>query len=146
VICAEMAEPIDLPFGLWTSVGRRKHDFNRVRQGAPTCPHGRPNWRHLANTIEPSVCGGDTVLCQISLTTCYYYYYYYYCYYYYYLSVLIRGTLLRVRCWITVHSLRGIIRDGTMTCVNSVVHKARVVPGCFHFSSEGDERRCSSNG
>jgi len=28
------------------------------------------HWRHLANTIEPSVCGGDAVLCQITLTTC----------------------------------------------------------------------------
>ena len=27
--------------------------------------------RHLANTIEPSVRGGDAVLCQITLTTCY---------------------------------------------------------------------------
>jgi len=24
----------------------------------------------LANTTEPSVCGGDAVLCQITLTTC----------------------------------------------------------------------------
>jgi len=30
------------------------------------------NWRHLANTTEPSMCGGDAVLCQITLTTCYY--------------------------------------------------------------------------
>jgi len=27
--------------------------------------------RHMANTIEPSVCGGDAVLCRITLTTCY---------------------------------------------------------------------------
>jgi len=26
---------------------------------------------HLANTIEPSVLGGDSALCQITLTTCY---------------------------------------------------------------------------
>ena len=32
------------------------------------------HWRHLANTIELSVCGGDAALCQITLTTCYYYY------------------------------------------------------------------------
>jgi len=32
-------------------------------------PHGRAHWRHLANTIQPSVCGGDAVLCQIILTT-----------------------------------------------------------------------------
>ena len=30
-------------------------------------------WRHLANMIEPSVCGGDVVLRQITLTTCYSY-------------------------------------------------------------------------
>jgi len=34
-----------------------------IRRGA--------HWRHLANTIEPSVCGGDMALCQITLTTCY---------------------------------------------------------------------------
>jgi len=27
--------------------------------------------RHLANTIEPSTCGGDVTLCQITLITCY---------------------------------------------------------------------------
>ena len=26
--------------------------------------------RHLANTTEPSMCGGDAALCQITLTTC----------------------------------------------------------------------------
>jgi len=31
------------------------------------------HWRHLAKTIEPSVCVGDAVLCQIDLTACYYY-------------------------------------------------------------------------
>jgi len=30
--------------------------------------------RNLANTIAPSVCGGDAALCQITLTTCYYYF------------------------------------------------------------------------
>jgi len=34
------------------------------------------HWHHLANTTEPSMCGGDAALCQITLTTCYYYYYY----------------------------------------------------------------------
>ena len=61
-----MAELIDLPFGLW------KHKLNNIRQVAPKCRHGRAYWRHLANTIEPSACGGDdTVLCQITLTNCY---------------------------------------------------------------------------
>ena len=32
------------------------------------------HWCHLANTTEPSMCGGDAALCQITLTTCYYYY------------------------------------------------------------------------
>ena len=50
--CAKTAEPIDLPFGLCTRVGRRKHRFNRVHHVAPMCPHGRAHWRHLANMIE----------------------------------------------------------------------------------------------
>jgi len=40
VSCAKMAEPIDLPFGFWTPVGRKKHKFNRIRQMGPMCPHG----------------------------------------------------------------------------------------------------------
>jgi len=28
------------------------------------------HWRHLANTTELSMCGGDAALCQITLTTC----------------------------------------------------------------------------
>jgi len=60
--CATMAEPVDLPFGLWTWVGRRKHKFNRILQVAPVCPHGKAHWRHLANTTEPSVCGVAVVL------------------------------------------------------------------------------------
>jgi len=37
------------------------------------CPHGRAHLHHLANTIESFICGGNAVLCQITLTTCYYY-------------------------------------------------------------------------
>ena len=33
--CAEMAERIDLPFGLWNLVGLRKHKFNRFYQVVP---------------------------------------------------------------------------------------------------------------
>jgi len=29
------------------------------------------HWRHLANMIQPSMCGGDAALCQITLTTCF---------------------------------------------------------------------------
>ena len=42
------AEPIEMPFGMWTA-GCLKEA--RIRWGA--------HWRHLATTIEPSVCGGD---------------------------------------------------------------------------------------
>jgi len=45
--------------------------FTRWRQ----CAHvGGHIWHHLANTIEPPVCGGNAVLCKIILTTCYCYY------------------------------------------------------------------------
>jgi len=74
VSCTKMTQPIDLPFGLWTRVGRRKHKFNRIHQVAPLCPPTRAHWRNLANTIEPSVCGGHAALYQSTLTTCYYYY------------------------------------------------------------------------
>jgi len=30
------------------------------------------HWCHLVNTTEPSVCGGDAALCQITMTICYY--------------------------------------------------------------------------
>jgi len=78
VSCAKMAEPVDVPFWLWTRMGRRKHTFNRIRQVAPMCFHGRAHngrahWRHVANMIEASVWGCDAALYQITLTTCYYY-------------------------------------------------------------------------
>jgi len=44
------AEPIEMPFAMWTSVGTRKN-VGLCRWG------GRQ--RHLANTTEPPVCGGD---------------------------------------------------------------------------------------
>jgi len=52
----KMAELIDLPFGLWTQVGRRKQKLNRIRQVAPTYPHGnRPSaaaMRPMSNYID----------------------------------------------------------------------------------------------
>jgi len=51
-------------------------------QGCKECCHGNhflafyiwgAHWRHLVNTIEPSMCGGgggDAALCQITLTAC----------------------------------------------------------------------------
>jgi len=47
-VCAKMAERIEMSFGLWTRVGPKKH----VKGGGA-------NWRHLANTTEPSMCVGD---------------------------------------------------------------------------------------
>jgi len=32
---------------------------------------GRPHWRHLAHTVEPSARGCDAALCQITLTSCF---------------------------------------------------------------------------
>jgi len=32
---------------------------------------GGAHWRHVANTIELSVCCGDAALCQFTLTVCY---------------------------------------------------------------------------
>jgi len=59
-ICANTAEPIDLAFRLWTTrVSRRMHKFNRIRQVAPMCPHGRTRCRHLSNNMEPFVYGDD---------------------------------------------------------------------------------------
>jgi len=49
-----MAEQIEMPFGMWTQVCRRKHVLD-----------GGAHWRHLANTIEPSVCSGSAALYQI---------------------------------------------------------------------------------
>ena len=72
VSCAKMAEVTHLPFALWTSLGRQKHKFSRIRQVAPMCPHVRAQWHHLVNAVEPSVCGDDGILCQITLTTCLY--------------------------------------------------------------------------
>jgi len=44
VSSAKMAESIEMPFGLWTLSG-----------GPMEALHGGAHWRHLANTIEPSM-------------------------------------------------------------------------------------------
>ena len=35
------------------------------------CVYWNAHWRHLTNTTEPSACGGDAALCQLTLTTYY---------------------------------------------------------------------------
>jgi len=47
----------------------------QVQSYSPAGASERAHWRHLASTIELSVCGGDAASCQIIVTTCYYYYY-----------------------------------------------------------------------
>jgi len=64
---AETAEPIEMPFGLWIGWAEEAQF-----QSYSPCSANAPSWRRLANTIEPSVCGGDSALCQITLSTCYY--------------------------------------------------------------------------
>jgi len=50
--CEKMAEPIEMPFGLWTWVGR--------------------SMCYTGGTLVPlGMCGGNAALCQITLTTCY---------------------------------------------------------------------------
>ena len=51
------------------SGGPKKHKFNRIRHVVPMWSHGRAHWRHLANTIQSSVCSGYAALCQITLIT-----------------------------------------------------------------------------
>jgi len=73
VSCAKMAEPIDLPFGLWTRVGRKKHKFYRIRQAPSkkgTAPHFSANvycgqtagWIKMPLGTEVDLGPGHTVL------------------------------------------------------------------------------------
>jgi len=42
--CAKTAEPIEMPFGIWTRMGPRKYVLD-----------GDVHWHRLANAIEPSM-------------------------------------------------------------------------------------------
>jgi len=55
VSCAKTAGPIEMPFGICTSVRSKKHLL-----GVGAC------WCHLANTIEPSMCSGNAA-CSVGL-------------------------------------------------------------------------------
>ena len=48
VSCAQSAEPIDLPFGLWTRVGLRKHKFKSYSLGGTIA-----NVQSLEDTLRP---------------------------------------------------------------------------------------------
>jgi len=54
-----------MPFGVLTLEVHSKKPC--IRWGA--------HWRHLVNTILPSVCDCDAALCRMTLTTCCYYYF-----------------------------------------------------------------------
>ena len=64
----KMAELTKMPFGLCTLVDPRKHVFDASAR-----------WRHLANTIEPCMCGGDVAflsnyfahMLSVCLTLCF---------------------------------------------------------------------------
>jgi len=68
-----------VPFRLWARMILRNHVLDGgpevLRDVAMATIFGflymGCTLRHLANTTEPSVCGGDAALCQITLTSCY---------------------------------------------------------------------------
>jgi len=61
VMCAKMAEPIEMLFELCTRMGPKKDVL-----------HGDAHWCHLANAIETSGPCASAIrpFCQITLTTC----------------------------------------------------------------------------
>jgi len=59
----KMAELLEMPFGMWTLMGQRKHVLD-----------GGAHWHNRANTIERSTCGGDAAGCPLMSTACYDYY------------------------------------------------------------------------
>jgi len=58
--CAKSDEPFEMSFGLELGCAQR----STVKRG------GGSHWRHMANTTELFICGGDAGCCQVTLTTC----------------------------------------------------------------------------
>jgi len=56
-----MAEPIDMPFGIWTQFGPSEAFIRCIA-----------HWCCLANTIELSMCDGDVPRSQITLIVTFY--------------------------------------------------------------------------
>jgi len=90
---AKMAEPIELPFGCglgWAKGWNHALDGVRISECGGVISGERhasqlvaadalvrhwrcgrcKGWQGLANTIQPSVCGGNVAFCQLTLTTC----------------------------------------------------------------------------
>jgi len=89
--CAKTAESTEMPFGIWTGVGLTK----------VTCIRWGAHWRHLANTIEPSMCGGNGACSQITLTTCY----------------LLGSIVVLCRCGLLLQTeKRGLLSVGRSVC------------------------------
>jgi len=79
VSCAKTVEPIDLPLGLHTRVGQRKHKFSRIRQVASMCPHRRnigTTWGIQLNRLSAAAVRS-------------------------YVELLSVQTISALRCWIT---------------------------------------------
>jgi len=75
---AKTAAPIEMPFWVEDSGGPKEPCIRWGSSGAEGRCHGNyllafyiwSHWCHPANTTEPSMCGRDAALCQITLTTC----------------------------------------------------------------------------
>jgi len=63
VSCAKTAQPMKMPFGIWTLVGPRKHVLC-IRWECTLAPSD--------DHTEPYMWGGNAAYCQITWTTCYY--------------------------------------------------------------------------
>ena len=69
--CEQTAEPIDLPFWVVDSGGLKEARVQSyLPGGANVCTWEGTLAPPGEYEIEPSICGGDAVLCQITLTTC----------------------------------------------------------------------------
>jgi len=51
--------------------GPKEAQVQSYPPGDANVPSRRAHWRHLTDTIEPSICGCDGALCQIILIICY---------------------------------------------------------------------------
>jgi len=57
-----------MPGDVWRLMYSKQLSIGQHRYGADVDVGA--HWRHLANTTELSMCGGDAALCQITFTSC----------------------------------------------------------------------------
>jgi len=60
-----------LPWAVHKRLNRSSCCLGYGLELAQACIRLGAHWRHLENTSEPSICGGNASFCQITLTTCY---------------------------------------------------------------------------